>query len=125
MVLKVAKPACEGGVLLGREVLVAEEDDLVRQHLAVDLVEQIVAVDGVLDLDAFQLGPDVAGQSLHLHVHSPFPFVRNHQIGIAAPALPAVQTIASPQQASGRPRSVESLDILWPGQNDCHFVPHN
>jgi hypothetical protein len=57
MGLQGAEVACEGEVLVGRHVLIAEEDDLVVEQRAPQLGERRV-VERRRDVDAVHLGPD-------------------------------------------------------------------
>ena len=64
MRLQLAEAAREGDVLLGGDVLVAEEDDLELQQRAMDLVEGLV-VDRLGQVDAAELGADRRAQRLN------------------------------------------------------------
>ena len=63
MRLEVAEAAGEREVLLGGDVLVAEEDDLVLEQRAMDLVERLV-VERLGQVDASDLGADRRAERL-------------------------------------------------------------
>ena len=66
VVLELTEAPGEGDMLGAGDVLVAQEQHLVLEQQSLDLGEQIVVVRGVAQVDAEQLGADVAGQRLDL-----------------------------------------------------------
>ncbi|MNY79614.1 hypothetical protein D3C86_2203160 [compost metagenome] len=50
------------------DVLIAQEQHLVLQQQALDLVEQAVVVDGIGEVHADQFGTDAAGKLFYAHI---------------------------------------------------------